>query len=166
LLSVASWSSSDSIVIELHRLYSQMNYSKWDHLEDSDDEAPVQPEPRRAQAAEEMPPGIPAGAKKVDLNALPPELANDPKLMSELQGRGMLEGGGVSKVHATPKGSEKVMITMMNFHNTSILSRYIEVAVLLVLNFSYPLLVVLFRAGTPSSIKVKLFTSGSSRSMK
>ena len=57
------------------------------------------------------------GAKKVDLNALPPELANDPKLMSELQGRGMLDGGGVSKVQATPKGSEKVTIGMINFHS-------------------------------------------------
>jgi hypothetical protein len=85
-----------------------MNYAKWDHLEDSDDEEPAPPEPRvPVGGAEELPPGVPAGAKKVDLNALPPELANDPKLMSELAGRGML-GGGMTKVQATPKGSEKV----------------------------------------------------------
>jgi|AntAceMinimDraft_5_1070358.scaffolds.fasta_scaffold39821_1 hypothetical protein len=85
-----------------------MNYDKWDHLEDSDDEEPAPPGPRvPVGGAEELPPGVPAGAKKVDLNALPPELANDPKLMSELAGRGML-GGGMTKVQATPKGSEKV----------------------------------------------------------
>ena len=45
--------------------------------------------------------------QQVDPNNLPPEMANDPLLMKELQARGMGgEGQGLVKVKRTPKGSE------------------------------------------------------------
>ena len=81
-----------------------MDYSKWNHLEDSDDEAPA---PKTASTstgrAEELPPGVPPGAKQVDLNSLPPELANDATLMKDLADRGII-GEGMTKIQATPKG--------------------------------------------------------------
>ena len=44
---------------------------------------------------------------QVDPNNLPPEIANDPKLMKELQQRGMgADGQGLVKIEQTPKGSE------------------------------------------------------------
>lgn len=48
-----------------------------------------------------LPPGIPPGAKEVDLNNLPPEIANDAALMQQLQ------QSGVKKFSKTPEGSEK-----------------------------------------------------------
>ena len=59
------------------------------------------------------PEGIPPGAKLVDPDELPEEIASDPALLKELHSKGMLQakeggGGGVLKMQQTPKGSEKV----------------------------------------------------------
>mmetsp|Transcript_58202 Transcript_58202/g.116984 ORF Transcript_58202/g.116984 Transcript_58202/m.116984 type:complete len:252 (+) Transcript_58202:44-799(+) len=100
---------------------SVFDYSKWDNIDDSEEEAEARPAQNAtatktsSQSSPAPPPGLPSDAKLIDPNNIPPEISADPALMAQLREQGIGGdggdmcggGGGPAKIQMTPKGSEQ-----------------------------------------------------------